>query len=120
MVSPRWIKTIVQPDWGKQADVEREAGSELVDDLPWSEPSLVRVGTSQVEVELVERRFGEEVGAGAEGFQVVELVLDEAMDGFDVALVGVGGGRDALVLGAEVSDGGGKVRTGAVKSRRGG
>ena len=72
------------------------------------------IGTSQVEVELVERRFAEEVGTRVKGFQIVELVFDEAVDGLDVTLVGVGARRDALMLGSEVSDGGGKVRTGAV------
>ena len=48
----------------------------MVDDLPWGEASLVRVGTSQVEVELVERRFAEEVGTRVKGFQIVELVFD--------------------------------------------
>ena len=36
------------------------------------------------------------------------------MDGFDVALVGVGGGRDALMLGAEESDGAGEAGAGAI------
>jgi len=74
----------------------------------------VRVGARQVEVERVERNLGHELGAAAEGFQVIELVLDEAVDGFDVTLVGVGGGRDAVVLRAEVSDGGGEVGARAV------
>jgi hypothetical protein len=86
----------------------------LLDDLPWGETSFVGVGASQVEVELIERNLGQEVGAAAEGFQVEELVFDEAVDGLHVALIGVGGGRDALVLGAEVSDGGGEERPRAV------
>ena len=85
-----------------------------MDDLPWSKTSLVRIGASQVEVELVEGSLGQEVGAAGEGFQVKELVFDEAMDGFHVALVGVSGGGNAHVLGAEVGDGGGEVGTGAV------
>jgi len=36
------------------------------------------------------------------------------MNGFDVALIGVGGRGDALVLGAEVSDGAGEVGARAV------
>jgi hypothetical protein len=51
------------------------------------------VGTSPVEVALVEGNFGQEVGAGGEGFQVEELVFNEAVDGLDIALVGVGAGR---------------------------
>ena len=70
-----------------------EAGSELLDDLPWGEASFMGVGTSPVEVALVEGNFGQEVGAGGEGFQVEELVLNEAVDGLDIALAGVGAGR---------------------------
>ena len=72
------------------------------------------VGASQIEVELVEGNLGQEVGATLEGFQVEELVLNEAMDSFDVALEGVSRRRDALVLRAEVSDRARKVRAGAV------
>ncbi len=80
-----------------------------MDDLPWGETSLVRVGARQVEVELVKGSLGQEVSAAGEGFQVKELVFDEAMDGFDVALVSVSGRGNADMLGAEVGDGGGEV-----------
>ncbi len=80
-------------------------GIELLDDLPWREASLVGVGTGEIEIELVERGFGEELGPAPEGLQVVELVLDEAVHGLDVTLVSVGGGRDALVVGAKEGDG---------------
>jgi hypothetical protein len=40
--------------WGKRADLEREAGTELVDGLPRGETSFVGVQTSQVEVELTD------------------------------------------------------------------
>ena len=108
------VETIVEKGWGKQAESQGKAGSELLDDLPWGEASFVGVGTSQIEVELVEGNLGEEVGAVLESFQVEELVFDQAVDGFDVALEGVRGGRDALVLGAEVGDGARKVGAGAV------
>lgn len=55
------------------------------------------IGPSQVEIELIEGSFGQEVGAAGEGFEVEEFVLDEPMDGFDITLVGVSGGRDADV-----------------------
>src|SRR3972149_462329 len=113
-VAARRGERIIEEGWGKQADVEGEAGSELLDDLPWGETSLVGIGTRQVEVELVEGSLGHELGAAAERFQVEELVFDEAMDGLDITLVGVGAGRDALMLGAEEGDGGGEVRTRAV------
>ncbi len=123
MVSPLWVwgivsrcsvETIIQVDGRKQAELEWETGSELLDDLPGSETSLVRVGPSQVEIELIERRLGQKVGAVVESFQVKELVFDEAVDGFDVGLIGMRGGGDARMLGAEVSDGSGEVRTRAV------
>src|SRR3972149_7111279 len=108
------VETIIEEERRKQADVEGETGSELLDDLPWGETSLVGIGTRQVEVELIERNLGQELGAAGESFQVEELVFDEAVDGFDITLIGVGAGRDAVVLGTEVSDGGGEVRTRAV------
>lgn len=70
----------------------------MLDDLPGSEVLLVGVGAGEVEVELIGETFGEEVAAAGERFQVEELVFDEAMNGFDVALEGVGGGRNADVL----------------------
>src|SRR3970040_685444 len=111
MVSRHCIETIVEEDRGKQAEAEGEAGSELLDDLPWGETSLVRIGASQVEVELVEGSLGQELGAAGESFQVKELVFDEAVDGLDVTLVGVCGGRDANVWGAEEGDGAGEAGT---------
>jgi len=114
MVSTPWVETIVEEGRRKQAEAEGEAGSELLDDLPWGKTSLVGIGASQVEVELVEGNLGHELGAAAESFQVEELVFDEAVDGLDIALIGVGAGRDALVLGAEEGDGGGEVGARAV------
>ena len=87
----------------------------MLDDLPWAEVSFVGVGSDEVEVELIDAGFGEEVAAAAEGFQIVELVLDEPMDGFNVALIGVGGGRNALRLGAEEGDGAGEAGAGTVR-----
>jgi hypothetical protein len=43
----------------------------------------VGIGTSQVEVELIERNLGQALGAAAEGLQVEELVFDEAVDGLE-------------------------------------
>jgi hypothetical protein len=86
----------------------------LLDDLPWAEVSFVGVGPDEVEVAWIDAGFGEEVGAAAEGFQLVELVLAEPMDGFNVALLGVGGGRNARRLGAEEGDGAGEAGAGAV------
>ena len=56
------------------------------------------VRSDEVEVELVGVGLGEEIAAAGEIFQVKELVFFEAMHSFDVALVGVGGGRNAHML----------------------
>jgi hypothetical protein len=67
----------------------------------------VGVGANQVEVELVGGDLGEEVGTAGEGLQVEELVFLQAVDGFDVAVIGVSGGRDAHML--AVAEGGGEA-----------
>jgi hypothetical protein len=63
----------------------------------------VGVGADEIEIELVGVGFGEEVAAAGEVLEVKELVFFEAMDGFDVALIGVSGRRDADVLAAAES-----------------
>lgn len=70
----------------------------MLDDLPRGEILLVGVGTDEVEVELVSESFSEEVAAAGEGFQIEKLIFDQAVDGFDIALESVSGGRDADVL----------------------
>jgi hypothetical protein len=77
IVSPLWMRTVIQEDRWKQADVESEAGTELVDDLPCRETSLMGIGTSPVEVELVKGSLGHDVGATLERFQIEELVFHE-------------------------------------------
>jgi hypothetical protein len=59
---------------------------------------FVGVGTDEIEVKLVGVSLGEEIAAAGEVFQIEELVFFEAVEGFDVALIGVSGGRDADVL----------------------
>ncbi len=71
---------------------------ELLDDLPGAEVLLVRVGTDEVEVELIGKGFGEKVSTPRERFQIEELIFDEAVNGFHIALEGVSRGRDADVL----------------------
>jgi hypothetical protein len=87
------IETIVEEYGGKQAELERRAGGEPLVDLPGAEVLFVRVGPHEIEVKLVEGSLGQEVGAVGERFQVEELVFDEAMDGFDVGLIGVAAGE---------------------------
>jgi len=71
---------------------------ELLDDLPRAEVLFVGVGTDQVEVKLEGESLGEEIATTGERFQVKELIFDEAVNGFPIALEGVSGGRDANVL----------------------
>ena len=78
--------------------MKRRARSEPLDDLPRAEIVFVGVGPDEIEVELVRVGFGEEVAAAGEVFQIEEFVFFEAMDGFDIALIGVSGGRDTHVL----------------------
>jgi hypothetical protein len=98
IVAPGVIEVIIQEDRGKQAELERPAGLEMLDDLPGAEVLFVGVGANEIEVELVGESFGEEIAASGEGLEIEELIFDEAMDGFDVALEGVSGGRNADML----------------------
>jgi hypothetical protein len=42
--------------------------------------------------------LGKEFAAAGEGFQIEELIFDQTMHSFDIALVGVRSGRNAQVL----------------------
>ena len=95
IVSPRAIQVVIQKDRRKQAELERPAGLKLLDDLPGAEVLFVGVGADEVEVELIGKGLGEEITAAGERFQIEELIFDQAMHGFDIALVGMRSGRDA-------------------------
>ena len=105
IVSPGVIEVIIQEDRWKQAELKRPAWLELLDDLPRAEVLFVGIGADEVEVELVGEGFGEEIAAAGERFQVEELIFDEAMDGFDIALESVSGGRNADMLAVAESGG---------------
>jgi len=98
IVSPRVVQVVIQENRWKQAELERPARLELFDDLPGAEILFVGIGTNEVEVELVGESLGEEVAATVERFQVKELIFDEAVNGFNIALEGVSRGRNANVL----------------------
>ena len=98
IISPLRVEKVIQVDGRKQAEIERGARGELLDNLPGAVIALVGVGTHPVAVELIDGGLGKEFGTVAERFQIEELVFDEAVNGLDVALIGVGGGGDALVL----------------------
>jgi len=59
---------------------------------------LVGIRSREIEIELVGLRLGEEFTATGEGFQIEELIFDQTMHGFDIALIGMGRGWDAQVL----------------------
>src|SRR5260370_33977451 len=82
IVSPRVVQVVIQENRWKQAELERPARLELFDDLPGAEILFVGIGTNEVEVELVGESLGGEVAATVEGFQVKELIFDEAGEGF--------------------------------------
>ena len=92
------VQVIIQEDRWKQAELEGPARLELLDDLAGAEILCVGIGTSAIEVELVSESFGKEIAATVERFQVEELIFDEAVDGFDIALEGVSGRGDADML----------------------
>ena len=73
------------------------AGSEPLDNLPGSLIFFVGVRPRKIEIELVGLRFGEEFAAAGEGFQIEELIFDQTMYRFHIALIGVRGGRAALI-----------------------
>ena len=50
--------------------------------------------------------FAPEVSWTGEGLAIKELVLDEAMDRFDITLPGVTLGRDVTMVGTQGADGG--------------
>ena len=75
--------------------------------MPGTHVFLVGVGPREVEVELVGVDLGEELAAAAELFQIKKLVFFEPVHGFHVALVSMGGRRDAHML--AVTEGFGKV-----------
>ena len=83
--------------------MEGRARSEALDDLPGAQIFFVGVGADEIEVELIGVGLSEEVAAAGEVFNVEELVFFEAMNGFDIALVGVSGRGDAHVLAAAES-----------------
>jgi hypothetical protein len=76
----------------------------VFDDLPRAEVVFVGVGTDEVEIELVGVGFGQEVATAGELLKVEELVFNQAVNRFDIALPGVSAGRDAHML--AVAEGG--------------
>jgi hypothetical protein len=78
--------------------MEGRARSEPLDDLPGTLILFMGVGPNEIEIHLVGLGLGEKFAAAGEGFQIEELIFDQAMHRFDIALVGVRRGRDAEML----------------------
>ena len=89
-----FVEELIEEDRGEGEDLFGKRGVAVVEDLPGGLVVFVAVFAEGVKPEVVGGGFGEEVGAGREGFDLVELILDEAVGGFDIGLPGVGGGRD--------------------------
>jgi hypothetical protein len=68
IVSPIVFAVIIQEDWGKQAELERCARTEPLDDQPGSRIFFVRVGPHGIELKPVSVDFGEELAPTGEGF----------------------------------------------------
>ena len=79
------------------------------EDLQRALPFLAAVFAHEVEVRPVGVGFGKKLGGAAESLQVQELIFDEAMDRFDVALPGVAFGGYEAVIGSEQAHGGGQA-----------
>ena len=69
---------VIEENRGKQAELERRARSEPLNDLPRAEIFFVRVGAHQIEVQLIGVHFAEEVAAAGEVFEIEEFVFFEA------------------------------------------
>ena len=59
---------------------------------------FVRVGSFEVEEQLITGSFVDKVGSVFEGFDFVEFKFHEVVDGFDVRLPGMGAGDDGMML----------------------
>jgi hypothetical protein len=62
IVSPCVVEVVIQEDGREQAEFERRAGSEPLDDLPGAQVFLVRVRPHEMEVELIGVHLGKEFG----------------------------------------------------------
>ena len=66
-------------------------------DLERALPLLSAIGADEIEAPPVGGDFAPEVRRAGEGFAGEELVFDEAVDGFDIALPGEAVGRNVVM-----------------------
>jgi len=74
-----------------EGDARIDLGSPLAQQFQRAAIAFIAIFTSDVEVAPVVPGLVEEVISGLEFFSVEELVFAEAMDGFDIAVVGMSG-----------------------------
>lgn len=116
MVSPWGMRMMsgeadfVKEDGLPQGDLAGSFGVALGDDVPWGLVFFTGVLAGDIEPPVVDGGFVQEVNAAVEGFDLVELILDQAVDGFDVGLPAMGARRNEVVgTSGVVVDGAGEV-----------
>jgi hypothetical protein len=103
-------KKFVEEDWCQQRQERVGLGMFIENEFPGRLVLFAGVLSREIEEEVVRGRLLEEVGAVAEGFDLVELRLHEGMHGFDVGLESVLAGRyGAVRVAGERLDGLGEV-----------
>ena len=107
-----FVVELIQEDRRKSKDLLGERGVAVVEDVPGGTVVFIAIRAQGIKPEQVGGGLGEEVGARGEGFDFVELILDEAMNGLHIGLPGVRRGRDGLV--EQAGDGLHGLRKGAV------
>ena len=90
---------------GPASDGGIELGSTATNDLERSLPFLAAIVAGQIEVLPVGGGFGPELGAILKVFAIKELIFDEPMHGFDIALPGIRSRGDVAMVAAEGSHG---------------
>ena len=92
---------------GPAGDGGIELGSAATNDLERRLPFLAAIVTGQIEVMPVGGGFGPELGPIPKALAVEELIFDEPMYGFDIALSGIRAGRDVAMVTAQRPHGSG-------------
>jgi hypothetical protein len=94
---------------GKVGDGRVEPRGAVAEDLQGALPFFAAIGSHQIEVVPVALDLSHEVGATGEALAVEELCFLKAVDGFDIALPGIGFGWDVTMVAAQSPYGGGQA-----------
>ena len=103
---------LIPEDRRKREDLFGERGIAVVEDVPGGTVVFITIFAEGVKPEQSGGGLGEEVGAGGEGCDFVELLLAEAVDGLPIGWPGVSRGRDGWR--EQAGDGWDGFREGAV------